>query len=71
MIRTTNLDLNLATGNIAFEENPHLETARILRALADAIESEKEGPFTLRDISGNAVGRAFFETWEEEEEGEE
>jgi hypothetical protein len=66
MTRTTNLNFNLATGNVAFDENPDLEVARILRALADAIEKGKEGQFTLRDINGNTVGRAFFETWEEE-----
>lgn len=55
-------DLNLNSGNAAFEPgNAAHEAARILRALADKIEGGAEGPFTLRDVNGNACGSAFLE----------
>lgn len=59
------LELRLESGNAAFDDSPHNETARILRLLADAIESGKEGDFLLSDINGNRVGRAFFEVWQD------
>jgi CBS domain-containing protein len=42
--------------NAAFEDDPLEEVARILRAVADRIESgNDEGP--VRDENGNTVGR--------------
>lgn len=61
------LDLSLESGNSAFEGNAAMETARILRALADSLEQGREGRFHLVDVNGNLVGKAFFEVWEEEE----
>ena len=55
-------DLNLNSGNAAFEPaTAATELARILRRLADTIENEFQGAFTLRDVNGNACGSAFLE----------
>lgn len=46
--------------NSAFEDNPEAETIRVLRAIADRIESDgKLSGFyeTIRDINGNDIGR--------------
>lgn len=56
--------LTIDTDNAAFEgENKGLETARILRVVADRLE-RRDGDFgyfqTLRDVNGNDVGRAAF-----------
>lgn len=59
--------MNMATWNIrikdanaAFDENPAGEVARILRDLADRIETHgDEGRIALRDINGNTVGEAY------------
>ena len=64
---TVNLSLSLESGNAAFEGNAAMETARILRALAESLESGKEGRFHLVDLNGNLVGKAFFEVWAEGE----
>lgn len=61
------LEINLTAGNAAFDDAPHAETARILRAMADAIAEGREGDFTLRDINGNKVGTGFFGCWTDEE----
>jgi hypothetical protein len=52
--------LYIRTGNDAFADNPAPELARILRSIADKIETEGEAPWayqTVRDINGNDVGR--------------
>ena len=58
-------ELVLDTGNAAFDGyEGELEVARILRAAADALESEAwnvDGPNRIRDINGNRVG---FWNWE-------
>lgn len=46
-------------GNAAFEGNESGETARILRELADKIESGRL-PETLLDVNGNAVGKVKY-----------
>lgn len=61
------LNVNLESGNAAFENSAAMETARILRALAESLESGKEGRFHLVDLNGNLVGKAFFEVWTEGE----
>jgi hypothetical protein len=60
------LDLKLVGEGAAFQDGMHsIETARILRALADAIFEGTEGRFDLRDINGNYVGSCVFDAWEE------
>lgn len=52
--------LNVRTDNDAFSNDDGAELARILRAVADKIESDPHacGWFqTVRDINGNDVGR--------------
>ena len=55
-------NLHIYTDNAAFEPDPAVETARILREVADRVE---KGDIlshyrTLLDINGNDVGRAAF-----------
>lgn len=59
--------LTIHTENDAFGSGPagyerNTETARILRAVADALDrgAEYRHYVTLRDINGNDVGRAAF-----------
>ena len=42
--------------NAAFTENPGMEVARILRKLADIVESNGLQNKKLMDINGNSVG---------------
>lgn len=60
----TNLEIDISSDHSAFDNGGNIEIARILRALAESIESGKEGYFTLQDINGNKVGSAFFESWQ-------
>jgi hypothetical protein len=46
--------IKIKTDNAAFEDDLGYETARILRELADRIESGSR-PETARDINGNKV----------------
>lgn len=62
------LTLTIKSNNDSFADNAGAEVARILRALADAIDVGAEGPFRLHDINGNTVGSAFLEVWPEAEE---
>ena len=58
------LSVNITSGNDAFQEGrAPAEVARILRALAEAIERGAEGYTTLHDINGNRIGRAMLEIW--------
>ena len=61
------MDLTINSDNAAFDGNAGAEVARILRALADAIEDGGEGHFRLYDVNGNGAGSAFLEIWTEEE----
>jgi hypothetical protein len=62
------LDLQISSEGAAFQDGMHgIETARILRALADAIFEGSEGRYDLRDVNGNYVGAAVFEAWEEDD----
>ena len=47
------------TDNAAFENDPSIEAARILRMIADRIETQGCPEFyqTIHDINGNDVGR--------------
>lgn len=60
----------IKSNNAAFTDAPGDELARILRALADRIESGAEGHFVLRDVNGNKVGEAFVDIWPDEGEEE-
>lgn len=54
------LSLDLNSNNAAFEDSGEFEVARILRDVADRIESgSTEG--RLRDVNGNNVGSWFLE----------
>ena len=63
-MRCTKFKLSAICANAAFSESPAMETARILRDLADRIEAEHCGrlpdEYRLRDINGNVVGDARF-----------
>jgi hypothetical protein len=57
------LEIQFQTANAAFDDMPGLEIARILRALADKLESANgatNGP--IHDSNGNRVGAYSFET---------
>jgi hypothetical protein len=49
------LKLAIETTNAAFEGDPAPECARILRAIADALEDGSTGG-PIRDVNGNRVG---------------
>jgi len=48
--------IEIEMGNAAFEDDPAPELVRILRKLADDIESSGADTLPLRDINGNRVG---------------
>lgn len=54
--------LYIRTGSTAFDDPPNIETARILRDIAERLEAGEDFNFyeTLQDINGNDVGRAKF-----------
>ncbi|USK62287.1 hypothetical protein [Peribacillus asahii] len=52
--------VTIKTGNAAFEENPNMEIARILRELANNLEADVH-PGKLRDLNGNTVGTVEYE----------
>jgi hypothetical protein len=53
------IDINC--DNAAFEDDPTMEVARILRALADRLtHASPDEAYPLRDINGNAVGSLEF-----------
>lgn len=57
-----NIRIIIETDNAAFEEaGAEVETARILRKLADCIENGGIGDFNLKDINGNTVGQMDVE----------
>ena len=64
----TTLKVNIGTTGAAFEDaGAEVETARILKALASRIESngiEAGQELTLRDMNGNKVGIASYESSE-------
>ena len=52
--------ITINTDNSAFEDHPEIETARILRVLADRIyadgDIDADYDHPLKDINGNTVG---------------
>ena len=66
MAASKTFHLNIHTGNAAFEDDPFLELARILRKIANNLETSdrqwvsRDGSLmsqTIRDFNGNDVGR--------------
>lgn len=55
------LTVSIASDNAAFDPDPGAELARILRNLADRIETGTPGRFTLHDVNGNRVGNASWD----------
>lgn len=51
-----NININIHTGNAAFEDSPASEIARILRDLAEQFEQDGAPRQVLRDINGNFCG---------------
>jgi hypothetical protein len=49
------IKIEIETDSDAFEDDPNMETAQILRELADKIEAGKM-PTWLADSNGNTVG---------------
>jgi len=63
------LHVSMQSEGDAFQDgNAPAEVARVLRALADSIESGREGSFHLLDANGNGCGNASLEIWDDEEE---
>jgi hypothetical protein len=59
--RMSHFAVHIATTNAAFEDDAApFEIARILRELADRVESDPDDLIRLRDINGNRVGYATF-----------
>ena len=59
--------VNIRCDNAAFDDAPESEIARILRDIADKLESDGASGFfeTIRDINGNDVGRHALKDIEE------
>jgi hypothetical protein len=51
--------LELTCDNAAFEGDPSVEIARIIRDLADSLD-QGELDVVLRDINGNRVGKSMY-----------
>ena len=54
------MTITIETGNDAFEPDPSVELARILKKLAKGLEVSF-APATIQDINGNTVGRIEVE----------
>jgi hypothetical protein len=52
------LTIQIALDNAAFEDDPGVEVARILRQIADKCEGGEVWSGPIRDINGNLVGEA-------------
>lgn len=64
---TDKLEVEIDLGNAAFEgDNRPVEVARILRALADRIDTGATDGL-LHDINGNRVGRWYLDPIDEED----
>ena len=50
--------LSFNMDNAAFDGNPEVEVARILRKLADNVELTQVDNYSLRDANGNKIGQA-------------
>ena len=54
--KSERLKIDLETGGAAFDDSPAFELARILRRLADTIESGGRFEGRLHDLNGNHCG---------------
>lgn len=50
------LTIKFKTDNAAFSDDVGGETARVLRQIADKIESTRDGSGHVRDANGNTIG---------------
>ena len=62
----TTLSIEINSGSAAFADAPHLETARILREIANNIENGGGGvddyiSTPIRDVNGNSCGYVSFD----------
>ena len=64
------LKLKFSVDNAAFGKRPEIETARILRVLAEGILDRgmfdaalNRRPIQLRDINGNKIGFFTVDSW--------
>lgn len=62
-----NFHLEFDAKNAAFDGDPASEVTRILRLLADKIESGETGHFHVRDVNGNRIGEGFYVPESEED----
>lgn len=53
--------VKINVGNAAFQESPDGEVVRILRKLADQLESGHGYSSDIRDLNGNKVGKVGFD----------
>lgn len=53
-------EIHIRSGNMVFDVHPEQEVARILRELADKVESEGYQHCFVFDVNGNRVGRMSF-----------
>lgn len=66
------LSVDIHSGNNALTSEPQAEAARLLREVADKIESGREGSTRpLRDINGGRVGSWSFGITDDEDADQE
>lgn len=66
MVTSLGFKLEFEGGDAAFCEAPREEVARILREVATAVDSGRDGG-SVRDINGNRVGEWWLEIEDDEE----
>ena len=49
-----------SNGNAAFEDEPVSEMIRVIRAVADRLETGPIEDFRVKDINGNSCGKVVF-----------
>lgn len=55
------IQIELTTGNEAFENGESIEVGRILQGVADMVQDgPEEGEHRLHDYNGNTVGKVVF-----------
>lgn len=62
------LRIDFDSDNAAFDDDPVGETVRILRDIAEKIESGRQGDSAIHDINGNNLGDWYFVVDDEDEE---
>lgn len=61
MARIHSLMIDIVASGSAFEDADNSELVRILRSVADRIESRGDAPAVLRDVNGNKCGTVAVE----------